>query len=151
IDVLAAPLVEDVTNELHEIGPPEHLLEGLHLLFGERFEDVVLERIGVAFFDGIGGRDTDQLDGALVEVELHGAFLVGRGRPTSRRARIPSSSAFGRYTSTRLAGSHTDRLAAVGAGVYSRARACRRRRGDHIGSRPRTGRRSGAPRGGLGK
>ena len=71
VDVVAAPLVEDVGQELEEVAAVEATLDLFDLLLGERLEDVLAQRFGVAFFDGVRRRESDLPDGTLVEVDLH--------------------------------------------------------------------------------
>ena len=71
VDIVAAPLVEDVGQELEEVAAVDAALDLFDLLLGERLEDVLAQGFGVALFDGIGGGEPNLPDGSLVEVDLH--------------------------------------------------------------------------------
>lgn len=71
VDVVSAPLVEDLVDELGEVTAAEHLLEPLDLLLGKCLEDVLLQGLGVPLFDGIRCGKANRLDRPLVEKDLH--------------------------------------------------------------------------------
>ena len=71
VDVVPTPLVEDLGEEVVEVTAVDATLDLFDLLVAERLEDVLAERLGVALLDGVRGRHSDLLHGALVEVDLH--------------------------------------------------------------------------------
>src|SRR5262249_19571517 len=71
VDVVAPPLVEHIGQELEEIAAVEATLDLFDLLLRERLEDVLAQRFGITFLNGIRRRETDLLYGTLVEVNLH--------------------------------------------------------------------------------
>ncbi len=70
VHVVAAPLVEDVGQELEEVPAVDAALDLFDLLLGERLEDVFAQRLGVAFFDGIRSGEPDLAERTLVEMDL---------------------------------------------------------------------------------
>ncbi len=71
VDVVPAPLVEDVGQKLEEICRIEAALDLFDLLFGECLEDVFTQGLGVPFLDRFLGREPNLLNGTSVEVEFH--------------------------------------------------------------------------------
>lgn len=86
IDVVARPLFEHVGEELVKIAVVETALDFLHLFFGESFENIFAQRLGIAFFDGVLSRESDLPHCALVENDFH-----RRCAPKKRSAREVST------------------------------------------------------------
>ena len=90
VDVIAAPLVEHVRQELEEVPAVEPTLDLFDLLLRERLEDVLAQRLGITLLDRILRRETNLPNRTFSENDLHRSFSENPSRDESQATNTQS-------------------------------------------------------------